>query len=180
MDQLPRLGKRELIRLLLFTCRCVVSVRRGFLFLWVLGIGCVILLWHSLSLLYNYIIWFTGVGIEEEGRKYLTIKTLRPFRYVYKHYFNDFDWFLKTDDDAYVIMENLRYFLSAQDTNKPIYFGHKFKTYIKSGWFSGGPGIVLSKEALRRFGEAGLEVCPEPVTAAGDLNLGRCMEKISK
>ena len=52
MDQLPRLGKRELICLLLFTCYYVVSVR--FLFLWVLGIGCLILLWHSLSLPYNY------------------------------------------------------------------------------------------------------------------------------
>ena len=54
MDQLPRLGKRELICLLLFTCNYVVSVRRGFLFLWVLGMGCVILFWHSLSLPYNY------------------------------------------------------------------------------------------------------------------------------
>ena len=54
MDQLPRLGKRELIRLLLFTCNYVVFVWRGFLFLWVLGMGYVILLWHSLSLPYNY------------------------------------------------------------------------------------------------------------------------------
>ena len=54
MDQLPRLGKRELICLLLFTCNNVVSVWRGFLFLWVLGMGKVILLWHSLSLPYNY------------------------------------------------------------------------------------------------------------------------------
>ena len=54
MDQLPRLGKRELICLLLFTCNYVVSVFRGFLFLWVLGISYVILLWHSLSLPYNY------------------------------------------------------------------------------------------------------------------------------
>ena len=34
----------------------VVSARRGFLFLWVLGMGYVILLWHSLSLPYNYFI----------------------------------------------------------------------------------------------------------------------------
>ena len=54
MDQLPRLGKRELICLLLFTCNYVIFVRRGFLFLWVLGVGYVILLWHSLSLPYNY------------------------------------------------------------------------------------------------------------------------------
>ena len=54
MDQLPRLGKRELICLLSFTCNYVVFVWRGFLFLWVLGMGYVILLWHSLSLPYNY------------------------------------------------------------------------------------------------------------------------------
>ena len=55
MDQLPRLGKRELLCLLLFTCNYVVFVWRGFLFLWVLGMGYVILLWHSLSLPYNYL-----------------------------------------------------------------------------------------------------------------------------
>ena len=54
MDRLPRLGKRELICLLLFTCNYVVSVWRGFLFLWMLGMGYVILLWHSLSLPYNH------------------------------------------------------------------------------------------------------------------------------
>ena len=48
------LGKRELICLLLFTCNYMVSFRRGFLFLWVLGMGYVILLLHSLSLPYNY------------------------------------------------------------------------------------------------------------------------------
>ena len=31
MDQLSRLGKRELMCLLLFTCNYVVPVRRGFL-----------------------------------------------------------------------------------------------------------------------------------------------------
>ena len=54
MDQLPRLGKRELICLLLFTCNSVVSVWRGYIFLWVLGMGYVILLRHSMSLPYNY------------------------------------------------------------------------------------------------------------------------------
>ena len=55
MDQLPRFGKRELICLLSFACNYVVFVWRGFLFLWVLGMGYIILLWHSLSLPYNYL-----------------------------------------------------------------------------------------------------------------------------
>ena len=46
--------ERELICLLLFTCNYVVSVWGGFLFLWVLGMGYVISLWHYLSLPYNY------------------------------------------------------------------------------------------------------------------------------
>ena len=54
VDRLPRFGKRELICLLLFTSNYVVSVLRGCHFLWVLGMGYVILLWHSLSLPYNY------------------------------------------------------------------------------------------------------------------------------
>ena len=64
VDQLPRLEKRALICLLLFTCNYVVSVWRGFLFLWVLGMGYFILLWHSLSLPYNYSEYFAGPDSE--------------------------------------------------------------------------------------------------------------------
>ena len=52
MDQLPRLGKRELICLLLFTCNYVVFVWRGFLFLWVLGLRYLIVALPEPS--YNY------------------------------------------------------------------------------------------------------------------------------
>ena len=54
---LPRRGKRELFFLLSFSSNYVVSVRRGFLFLLVLGMGCVILLLHSLCLSYNYFVY---------------------------------------------------------------------------------------------------------------------------
>ena len=37
VDQLPRLGKRAYFIAVLYLC--VVSVRRGFLFLWVLGMS---------------------------------------------------------------------------------------------------------------------------------------------
>ena len=47
---ITRFGKRKLVCLLLFTCNYVVSDWRGFLSLFVLGMGYVISLWHSLSL----------------------------------------------------------------------------------------------------------------------------------
>ena len=50
VDQLPRLGKRELVSLLLFACSFVVSVSWRFLFFLVIWMGCAFLLWHSLGL----------------------------------------------------------------------------------------------------------------------------------
>ena len=60
------------------------------------------------------------------------------------------DWFLKADDDTYTIVENLRFLLEDKNSSTPVYFGHKFKPYVEQGYFSGGAGYVLSKEALVR------------------------------
>lgn len=42
----------------------------------------------------------------------------------------------------FVILENLRYYLSIFNTSDPLYFGHKFKAYIKSGYMQGGSGYI--------------------------------------
>ena len=46
----------------------VVSVRRGFLCLLELGIGCVVLLWHSLGLPYNYCNWYRPPDLGRSDR----------------------------------------------------------------------------------------------------------------
>ena len=96
----------------------------------------------------------------EEGFEKLWYKTRASLDYIYQHYLNDADWFLKADDDTYVIVENLRYMLSKLNTSEPHYIGR----YITSpeGYNSGGAGYVFSRETLRRFKKAlGEPSCPQ-------------------
>ena len=120
---------------------------------------------------------FPAVGIEvAEGRSHLTMKTMKAFEYVYRNYYDKADWFMKVDDDTFVIVENLRYFLSNQNTSEPVYFGHHFKVIVKQGYYSGGGGYVLSKEAVRRFA-TGHGDCRKD-GGAEDAEMGHCMEKL--
>lgn len=52
----------------------------------------------------------------------LTDKVLNAIKYVYFKYPN-FDWYLKADDDTYVFVDNLRWFLSKKNASKPVTFG---------------------------------------------------------
>lgn len=123
---------------------------------------------------------FPTVGLEtKEGREQLYWKTIKAFQYVHNHYLNEADWFMKADDDTYVALDNLRWLLSKYDPERPIYFGRKFKPYVKQGYMSGGAGYVLSKEALRRYVAALKSGKCNHSTFVEDLALGKCMESIN-
>lgn len=122
---------------------------------------------------------FPTVGLgTKEGRDQLYWKTIRAFHYAYEHYSNEADWFLKADDDTYVIVDNLRWVLSNHTPDEPIYFGRRFKPYTKQGYMSGGAGYVLSREALRRFVEGFKSKVCTHTTSVEDLAMGQCMEKV--
>ncbi|XP_064653031.1 glycoprotein-N-acetylgalactosamine 3-beta-galactosyltransferase 1-like [Lineus longissimus] len=111
----------------------------------------------------------------KESRSILTNKTMLAFEYVYKNHFDEADWFIKADDDTYVIMENLRHLLKDTDPEKRIHFGHQFKEKNDT-WFSGGSGYVLSKAALRRYvtlGRNNNTLCPWIYSE--DYYMGYCM-----
>ncbi|GFR69425.1 glycoprotein-N-acetylgalactosamine 3-beta-galactosyltransferase 1-like [Elysia marginata] len=124
---------------------------------------------------------FPVVGLNvSEGREHLTAKSMRAFKYLYDHHLDDADWFIKADDDTYVILENLRYFLSDEDPQQPVYFGQRFKPFVKQGYASGGGGYVLSKESLRRFGSTGFNnsaLCASD-RGAEDIEMGKCLQNL--
>ena len=122
---------------------------------------------------------FPTIGLKiSEGRGHLTAKTMLAFRHIYKKYFDKADWFMKADDDTYVIVENLRYFLSEESPDDPVYFGrHIVNFLVKQGYTSGGAGYVLSKEALTRFAESNKSICNHD-GGAEDAELGRCLQHL--
>ncbi|XP_061909074.1 glycoprotein-N-acetylgalactosamine 3-beta-galactosyltransferase 1-A isoform X1 [Entelurus aequoreus] len=120
-----------------------------------------------------------AVGLDtNEGRDQLYWKTIRAFHYIYEHHVDQADWFLKADDDTFVVVDNLRWILSNHTPEEPIYFGKRFKPFSKQGYMSGGAGYVLSKEALRRFVEGfRTKVCTH-TSPVEDVALGQCLEKM--
>nr|XP_017092346.2 glycoprotein-N-acetylgalactosamine 3-beta-galactosyltransferase 1 [Drosophila bipectinata] len=115
-----------------------------------------------------------------EIRDHLYSKVRTGMSYVHEHYLNEFDWFLKADDDTYVIMENLRLFLYPYDPESPVYFGCRLTALFTQGYMSGGGGYVLSRDALRRlnlFGMNSTTTC-KLNGAPEDMEIGRCLQDV--
>ncbi|CAF0901826.1 unnamed protein product [Didymodactylos carnosus] len=133
---------------------------------------------HSI---YPFSVAYVG---DEKLEKYnqLSEKVLRSLLYLYKRYANEYDWFLKADDDTYVIIENLRHFLRRKLSNATGYFGYIAKTRDRL-YPSGGAGYVLSQTTLIKLGEEILtkpekrKLCHE--NEAEDINLAYCLARIN-
>lgn len=127
---------------------------------------------------------FPTIGLPEagEGMATLSAKTMAAFSYIHQHHLQDADWFLKADDDTYIIVENLKYLLSHYNSTDPVYLGHHFKKYTENGYMSGGGGYVLSKEAVIRLATSGQhdggDTCRPRKGSAEDATIGKCLEKL--
>jgi len=115
------------------------------------------------------------------GRASLWNKTKKAFVYVWEHHRDEADWFIKADDDTYVILENLKDLLRNYNSEVPIQFGHRFK-YL-GGYMAGGSGYVLSKAALRIFTTEVKErkICLDEGFKWGgeDVRMGQCLTKLN-
>lgn len=53
-------------------------------------------------------------------------KTKEALAYLAEHHINDADWFLRADDNTFMVMENLRYMLYPYPSNKSLYLHSNF------------------------------------------------------
>lgn len=47
------------------------------------------------------------------------------YKYVYMNHHNEFDWILKTNDNSYIVLENLRHLLYQYESDWPLIIGQR-------------------------------------------------------
>ncbi|OQV20072.1 putative Glycoprotein-N-acetylgalactosamine 3-beta-galactosyltransferase 1 [Hypsibius exemplaris] len=116
---------------------------------------------------------------KNESRQTLWAKCQAAIRHAYSIR-NDFDWFLKADDDTYIIMENLRYFLSNYSTQDPVVFGSLLDHVIPDGFLAGGAGLAFSRRAVQLVVERGFDGkrCNTSDHEIEDVRLEECFRKV--
>lgn len=63
----------------------------------------------------------------KKGYEHLTMKVTFGFLFAYEYHYEQFDWFVKADDDTYLLVDNLRYFLSDKNSSEATTYGFNFK-----------------------------------------------------
>ena len=115
--------------------------------------------------------------VEKESRDKLWKKTMFAFRHLYTEYGESYDWFMKADDDSFVVTENLYRFLSNYNSSVPHYFGRIWKLNNQI-YCSGGGGYVVSRAALKILIEGLDGDCKNQMNGiVEDYEFGRCLNR---
>ena len=123
-------------------------------------------------------------------------KAFAVMKYMYEHYIDGFNWFMRADDDMYVRSGKLRELLGSMHPYEKVYLGRagagrsqdlgRLNLLPHERYCMGGPGIILSTAALRKLGPH-LEGCLEAIFLHDqgyrqewnddDVEIGRCMSR---
>lgn len=128
---------------------------------------------------------FGAIDLQHAGPeqyKNMWQKTRSILAYMYDHFRTDYDYFYVAGDDTYLVVENLRLFLSSLDQKTvkemPLYLGIKFLSG-KTVYAAGGGGYVLNKVTLTALVEQALPDChADEQVSWEDVNIGKCLKSL--
>ena len=95
--------------------------------------------------------------------------------------FDCIDFYLQADPDSYVMVDNLRHYLSQRNSSEPEIYGHAL-WFPQAGYFQthfvAGQAVVLTRESLRRLVEEALIKHPGCFTPGQGKNIGQWPVKV--
>ena len=116
-------------------------------------------------------------------------KSLMMIKYMHDHYIDEYEWFMRADDDLYVRNDKLVGLLRSLNSSDDIFLGHagtgakkereKLRLLPGENYCMGGTGMVLSQSVLRKLApqvEHCLQTAPK-LHMHEDIELGRCIRR---
>ena len=113
-------------------------------------------------------------------------KSFTMLKYLSDNYLDNFEWFIRLDDDAYVNLEKLELLLRSIDSREPIYMGSPGEGLhsddfvpdeFTNFYCMGGTGVIISRAALKLVAPRLKECIKNLYSEHEDLELGRCFYK---
>ncbi|KAF7657793.1 hypothetical protein LDENG_00022360 [Lucifuga dentata] len=116
-------------------------------------------------------------------------KSFLMLKYMHDHYLDKYEWFMRADDDVYVKSEKLESFLRSLNSSEAIFLGQtgmgarnelgKLALEAGENFCMGGPGIIMSREVLKRMAPHIRECLQEMYTTHEDVEVGRCVRRFA-
>uniref|UniRef100_A0A1A9VRT9 Hexosyltransferase n=1 Tax=Glossina austeni TaxID=7395 RepID=A0A1A9VRT9_GLOAU len=116
-------------------------------------------------------------------------KSFMMLYYMYEHYIDKFEWFIRADDDVYIEPQKLEKFLRSIDSSRPQFIGQAGKgnseefgllsLEFDENFCMGGPGVILSSETLRRVAPHIPTCLKNLYSTHEDVEVGRCVQKFA-
>ncbi|XP_078033668.1 chondroitin sulfate synthase isoform X1 [Augochlora pura] len=114
-------------------------------------------------------------------------KSFMMLQYMWNNFGDRFEWFLRADDDVYVRTDRLEKLLRSVNSKRAMYIGQAgrgnseefglLSLEYDENFCMGGPGVILSRETLRRI-VPHIKYCLRHLyTTHEDVELGRCVQK---
>jgi len=108
---------------------------------------------------------------------------------MYEHYGNDFEWFMRADDDVYVRSGKLSEFLRSIDSRELYFIGQAGKgNRMEKGTLNlahnenfcmGGPGIIFSRPTLAKVAPRVQDCLKDMYSTHEDVEVGRCVQRFA-
>ncbi|XP_078687035.1 chondroitin sulfate synthase 1-like [Branchiostoma floridae x Branchiostoma belcheri] len=117
-------------------------------------------------------------------------KSFLMLKYMYDHYVDRFDWFIRADDDVYIKGDRLGRFLRSVDAReRPLAVGQAgygrpedraaMRFEPRQNYCMGGTGVLFSRETLRRVGPHIAWCLHNLYSRHDDVELGRCFYNVA-
>lgn len=110
-------------------------------------------------------------------------------KYMHDHYLDKYEWFMRADDDVYIKGDKLENFLRSLNSSEPLFLGQtglgtteemgKLALEPGENFCMGGPGVIMSREVLRRMVPHIGECLREMYTTHEDVEVGRCVRRFA-